>query len=63
VEVVEMLWMEQVTELAYTGADVESTRERMKKLNCLSIQREEKLQTYIGKREKENPMPTAKAGA
>jgi len=35
----------------------------VKKMNCLSIQREEKLWTYIWKREKENPMPTAEAGA
>jgi len=42
---------------------VESKRERMKKLNCLSIQREGKLRTDIWKREKENPMLTAKAGA
>jgi hypothetical protein len=42
---------------------VESKRERMKKLNCLSIQREEKLWTYIRRREKENSMPAAKAGA
>jgi len=30
-----------------TDRTVESKRERMKKLNCLSIQREEKLWTYI----------------
>jgi len=42
---------------------VESKRERMKKINCLSIQRERKLETYIRRREKENWMPTAKAGA
>jgi len=34
-----------------------------KVINCLPIQREEKLRTYIWKRQKENPMPTAKAGA
>jgi hypothetical protein len=34
-----------------------------KKINCLSIQREDKLWTYIYKRQKENSMPTAKAGA
>jgi len=32
---------------------VESKRERTKKLNCLSIQREGKLRTYIRKRQKE----------
>jgi len=37
--------------------------EKKKMMNCLSIQREGKLWTYIRKREKENPMPTAKAGA
>jgi len=35
----------------------------MNKMNCLSIQREAKLWTNISKREKEDPMPTAKAGA
>jgi len=42
---------------------VECKRERTTKLNCLSIQREGKLQTYIRKRVKENSMPIAKAGA
>jgi len=44
-------------------SSVESKRERMKKLNCLSIQREGKLWTYIRKREKANSMLAAKAGA
>jgi len=36
----------------------------MKKMNCLSIQREGKtMDLYMKEREKENPMPTAKAGA
>jgi hypothetical protein len=35
-----------------------------KNMNCLSIQREGKtMDLYMKKREKENPMPTAKAGA
>jgi len=46
-----------------TTGYVESKRQRMKKLNCLSIQREGKLWTYIRKKEKENSMPAAKAGA
>jgi hypothetical protein len=41
----------------------EDDGEEEKIMNCLSIQREGKLWTYIRKREKENPMPTAKAGA
>ena len=41
----------------------EDDGEEEKMMNCLSIQREGKLWTYIWKREKENPLPTAKAGA
>ena len=52
-----------ITSCASSFVFVESKRERMKKLNCLSIQREGKLWTYIRKREKENSVPAAKAGA
>jgi len=41
----------------------EDDGEEEKMMNCLSIQREGKLWTYIRKRDKENSMPTAKAGA
>jgi len=41
----------------------EDDGEEEKMMNCLSIQREGKLWTYIRKREKENSMPAAKAGA
>jgi len=41
----------------------EDDGEEEKLMNCLSIQREGKLWTYIIKREKENLMPTAKARA
>jgi len=35
-----------------------------KMMNCLSIEREGKtMDLYMKEREKENPMPTAKAGA
>jgi len=49
--------------LGFTLLTREDERKEEKMMNCLSIQSERKLSTCIGKREKENPMPTTKAGA
>jgi len=50
-EAVRMDWREVANDLSH-NVDVESKRERMKKLNCLSIQREGKtMNLYMKERE------------